>query len=80
MVQRWDLGGHVDGLTADPSNGTVIATTNEDSNARLFVITPSSPTAVEYKSPHLPSTEARCRRLLEGDDADLRLGARNLWR
>ena len=52
-VTHWNLGGHVDGLTADPANGTVIATTNEDSNARLFVLTPSSPTAVEYKVPAL---------------------------
>ena len=52
-VGRWDLKGHVDGLTANPANGTVVVTTNEDANPHLFVITPGSSTAVEYKVPAL---------------------------
>jgi hypothetical protein len=52
-VQHWNISGHVDGLTADPSTGKVIATTDEDGNAHLFVLDPSSPQAVEYKVPAL---------------------------
>lgn len=36
----WNLSGHVDGLTADPANHRVIATTNEDANSSLYTITP----------------------------------------
>lgn len=53
-VKQWDVAGHVDGLTADPSTGQIIATANEDANARLFTIDPSSSKAVEYSVPSLP--------------------------
>lgn len=55
-VAHWDLLGHVDGLTADPATGKVIATANEDANAKLYEITPGTSTATEYKVPSpLPS-------------------------
>ena len=53
-VAQWDLRGHCDGLTADPTTGKVIATVNEDANSSLFVIDPASPTAVQYHYPKLP--------------------------
>jgi hypothetical protein len=51
---KWSVAGHLDGLTADPATGKVIVTTNEDGNARLFLIDPSTPQAVEYHVPKLP--------------------------
>jgi hypothetical protein len=51
---QWNVAGHLDGLTADPATGKLIVTTNEDGNAHLFVIDPSSPQAVEYHLPNLP--------------------------
>ena len=37
-VRQWDLSGHVDGLTADPLTGEVIATSNEDANSSLYTV------------------------------------------
>jgi hypothetical protein len=51
---KWSVAGHLDGLTADPATGKVIVTTNEDGNAHLFLIDPSSSQAVEYHLPKLP--------------------------
>ena len=51
---QWSVAGHLDGLTADPAMGKLIVTTNEDGNAHLFLIDPSSPHAVEYHLPKLP--------------------------
>lgn len=53
-VAHWNVAGHIDGLTADPTTGKVVATTNEDGNAQLFVIEPSSSQAVKYTVPALP--------------------------
>jgi hypothetical protein len=47
--------GHVDGLTADLATGRVIATANEDANAKIYVINPASSSATYYKVPPLPS-------------------------
>ncbi len=54
-VKHWNLLGHVDGLTADTATGRVIATANEDANARLYEINPASSNAVYYHVPPLPS-------------------------
>ena len=51
---QWNVAGHLDGLTADPAIGKLIVTTNEDGNAHLFLIDPSSPQAAEYHLPKLP--------------------------
>ena len=51
---QWNVAGHLDGLSADPAIGKVIVSTNEDGNAHLFLIDPSSPQAVEYHLPKLP--------------------------
>lgn len=51
---QWNVAGHLDGLTGDPAIGKLIVTTNEDGNAHLFLINPSSPQAVEYHLPKLP--------------------------
>jgi hypothetical protein len=51
---QWNVAGHLDGLTADPSTGKLIVTTNEDGNAHLFLIDPASPQPVEYTLPKLP--------------------------
>ena len=54
-IAQWQVRGHVDGVTADPTIGRVIITTNEDANPHLFTIAPSSPQAVQYRVPALPS-------------------------
>jgi hypothetical protein len=40
VKQHYVLPGRVDGLTADPRHGRVLATVNEDLNSSLYVITP----------------------------------------
>jgi hypothetical protein len=40
--------GHVDGLTADPLDGTIIATSNEDANSYLALIYPVQGTEATY--------------------------------
>lgn len=42
VQQSWSVPGRVDGLTADPRNGRIFATANEDLNSSLFLITPAS--------------------------------------
>jgi len=44
LKQSWSVPGRVDGLTADPRNGRIFATANEDLNSSLFLITPASKT------------------------------------
>jgi hypothetical protein len=51
---QWNVAGHLDGLSADPAIAKLIVTTNEDGNAHLFLIDPSSAQAVEYHLPKLP--------------------------
>jgi hypothetical protein len=41
-VAQWDIRGHCDGLTADPSIASVIATVNEDANSSIFLIDPTA--------------------------------------
>lgn len=50
-VKQWDLVGHADGIAALPAKGEVIVTTNEDANAHLFTIDPSSSKPVDYSVP-----------------------------
>ena len=40
VIGQWDVRGKCDGLTADPYNGQVIATVNEDLNSSLYSIHP----------------------------------------
>jgi hypothetical protein len=42
VIGQWDLQGKIDGLTADPARGVVIATVNEDGNSSLYTIGPSA--------------------------------------
>jgi hypothetical protein len=39
-AHQWDVRGKVDGLSADPAIGKIIATVNEDSNSSLYTISP----------------------------------------
>ncbi|HEY8717419.1 hypothetical protein [Pengzhenrongella sp.] len=39
---RWTLTGKVDGMTADPTTHTVLATVNEDANSSLYSIDPAT--------------------------------------
>jgi hypothetical protein len=49
-VRQWDVVGKCDGLTADPSNGRVIATVNEDAHSSVYLIDPvAGGTAVHYR-------------------------------
>ena len=40
-LAQWDVVGKVDGLTADPELGVLIATVNEDANSSLYTIDPA---------------------------------------
>lgn len=61
VVAQWDVTGKVDGLTANPATGDVIATVNEDLHSSLYDITPGG-TAVRYTYsralPHHGGTDA----------------------
>ncbi len=53
-IGQWDVAGHADGIAADPANGRVMVTANEDANAHLFVLKPGDPRATQYRLPSLP--------------------------
>ncbi len=61
-VRQWDMKGHVDGLTADPFLGKVIATSNEDANSSLYTITAATGRLTHYAYseplPHKGGTDA----------------------
>jgi len=60
-IAQWDVQGKVDGLTADPFLGKVIATVNEDGNSSLYTISPRGPvTHYSYNAPlpHNGGTDA----------------------
>ena len=44
---QWDVEGKIDGLTADPAIGGLIATVNEDANSSLYTIIPEAHGAVD---------------------------------
>jgi hypothetical protein len=50
-VKQWDVAGHADGIAALAATGKIIVTTNEDANAHIYEITPSSSTPVSYSVP-----------------------------
>ncbi len=55
-VNRWDVVGKCDGLTADPALGRIIATVNEDASSSLWLIDPDGgATQFQYDSSPLPS-------------------------
>jgi hypothetical protein len=61
-VRQWDVKGKVDGLTADPLLGKVIATVNEDAKSSLYTI-PAGPGGVTHYTynkplPHKGGTDA----------------------
>jgi hypothetical protein len=62
VVNQWDLRGKCDGLTANPSNGLVVATINEDANSSLDTIDPFTSQVVHYNYyrplPHKGGTDA----------------------
>jgi hypothetical protein len=45
-LAQWDVQGKIDGLTADPAIGGVIATVNEDANSSLYTLTSGAGGAV----------------------------------
>ena len=56
-VAQWDVVGKCDGLTADPLDGRLIATVNEDAHSSVYLINPvvgSTPVHYRYNKP-LPS-------------------------
>ena len=61
-VRQWDVKGKVDGLTADPFIGKVIATANEDANSSLYTISPATGRVTHYTYnkplPHKGGTDA----------------------
>jgi hypothetical protein len=63
VVNQWDVLGHCDGLTANPSNGLVVATVNEDLHSSLYTIDPLTRQVVHYAYnrnplPHNGGTDA----------------------
>ncbi len=48
QLASWRVVGHCDGLTADPPNNRLVATTNEDGNSSLYVIHPSTDQLAHY--------------------------------
>jgi hypothetical protein len=61
-VRQWDVKGRVDGLTADPFTGKVIATVNEDGNTSLSTISAGTGRITHYAYnkplPHKGGTDA----------------------
>jgi hypothetical protein len=61
-VAQWDILGKCDGLTADPYNGQVIATVNEDLHSSLYSINPWNGQVTHYTYnkplPHNGGTDA----------------------
>jgi len=61
VVAQWDLRGKVDGLTANPATGEVIATVNEDLHSSLYSIEPGGE-VIHYQYskplPHNGGTDA----------------------
>jgi hypothetical protein len=60
VVAQWDLTGKVDGLTANPGTGDVIATVNEDLHSSLYDITGGTAVHYSYNKalPHHGGTDA----------------------
>ncbi len=62
VIHQWDVQGKCDGLTADPYNGQVIATVNEDANSSLYSVDPWSGQVTHYRYskplPHHGGTDA----------------------
>jgi hypothetical protein len=65
VISQWDLTGKVDGLTADPQTGLVIATVNEDDNSSIYTIRPAGPAGMQIQHyaynetlPHFGGTDA----------------------
>lgn len=48
LVTSLNVSGHVDGLTADPSAGVLLATANEDSNSSFYLIHPWTGVVVRF--------------------------------
>ncbi|HEX6521642.1 MAG TPA: hypothetical protein VF070_16810 [Streptosporangiaceae bacterium] len=61
VVAQWDLRGKIDGLTANPATGEVIATVNEDLHSSLYSIEPGGE-VIHYQYskplPHNGGTDA----------------------
>jgi len=60
VVAQWDVTGKVDGLTANPDTGDVIATVNEDLHSSLYDITGGTVVHYRYNEalPHHGGTDA----------------------
>jgi len=50
-VKQWDVAGHFDGIAALQATGKVIVTANEDANAHIYEIDPSSSKPAQYSVP-----------------------------
>lgn len=49
VLARWNLTGHVDGLTADPGDHRLLATVNEDGNSSFYIIRPDMPAGSQVR-------------------------------
>lgn len=62
LVDQWDVGGKVDGLTADPARGRLVATVNEDGNSSLYTVSPATGRVIHFAYsealPHNGGTDA----------------------
>jgi hypothetical protein len=65
-VAQWDVTGKTDGVTADPEDGLIIATVNEDADSALYTIDPTAHPAADAVTryayneplPHAGGTDA----------------------
>jgi hypothetical protein len=44
VIQKWNVTGKCDGMTADPANNRIIVTVNEDGNSSMYLVTPGQTT------------------------------------
>jgi len=57
LVKTIDVTGKVDGLTADPALGVLIATLNEDDNSRFNLVDPLTGAVVTYTYSPIPAVD-----------------------
>ncbi len=54
IVRKYNVPGHCDGLRVDPKTHLIWATSNEDANARLTIINPTTGVITAYHVPAAP--------------------------
>lgn len=58
MINKWNITGKCDGMTADSANNRILASVNEDGNSSLYLIMPGQSTAQHLKYSPDPSASS----------------------